>query len=116
MSKQQETKTGARRKFLTGAAAATADVLQRALAQLRVPRCTLAVGPMDGNTWRPYRFVVEPGTVALDPGACQCRALGRGTVIERAEHVREQSSRSRVRVGLAINSSQGRHNLALFVQ
>lgn len=23
--------------------------------------CTLAVGPLDGNTWHPYRFVTDPG-------------------------------------------------------
>lgn len=42
-------------------AAATA-VLQRALAELRQRGCTRAVGPMDGNTWRSYRFVTDPGT------------------------------------------------------
>lgn len=39
-----------------------ADVLQRALAMLRERDCTLAVGPLDGNTWRGYRFVAEAGT------------------------------------------------------
>ena len=29
---------------------------------LRSEGCTLAVGPMDGNTWHSYRFVTEPGT------------------------------------------------------
>ncbi len=29
--------------------------------RLRACQCTLAVGPMDGNTWRRYRFVTERG-------------------------------------------------------
>lgn len=36
-------------------------VLARAEAELRARGCTLAVGPMDGNTWRRYRLVTEPG-------------------------------------------------------
>jgi predicted N-acetyltransferase YhbS len=40
---------------------ATVAVLRRAAAELRVRGCTLAVGPMDGNTWRRYRLVTEPG-------------------------------------------------------
>lgn len=39
-----------------------AAVLQLALAKLREAGCTLAIGPMDGNTWRSYRFVTDPGT------------------------------------------------------
>jgi len=39
-------------------------LLARATEELKTRHCTLAVGPMDGNTWRPYRFVtagaVEP--------------------------------------------------------
>jgi GNAT superfamily N-acetyltransferase len=34
-------------------------VLQDALRRLRQHHCTLAVGPMDGNTWRSYRFVTQ---------------------------------------------------------
>lgn len=44
----------------TGAAAA-AMVLERACVVLRAKDCTLAVGPMDGNTWRRYRLVTEAG-------------------------------------------------------
>jgi L-amino acid N-acyltransferase YncA len=44
----------------TSEAAATA-LLGRAEAELRARDCTLAVGPMDGNTWRRYRLVTEPG-------------------------------------------------------
>jgi L-amino acid N-acyltransferase YncA len=45
----------------TTAAAATA-VLAQACARLRAQGCTQAVGPMDGNTWRRYRFVTEAGS------------------------------------------------------
>ena len=41
---------------------AAARLLRRATAVLQKQGCTLAVGPMDGATWRPYRFVIEPGT------------------------------------------------------
>lgn len=37
-------------------------VIQLALASLRSQRCSMAIGPMNGNTWRSYRFVVERGT------------------------------------------------------
>lgn len=40
---------------------ATAALLKRAERQLSAQGCTRAVGPMDGNTWRRYRFVTEPG-------------------------------------------------------
>lgn len=50
--------------FAANQPAAAREVLGRALAVLRAQGCTLAVGPMDGNTWRRYRFVtggsVEP--------------------------------------------------------
>lgn len=36
-------------------------VLDRACAALASAGCTLAVGPMDGNTWRRYRFITERG-------------------------------------------------------
>ena len=48
--------------FQATSATATATVLERAAERLRAERCTLAVGPMDGNTWRKYRFVTDPGT------------------------------------------------------
>ena len=35
------------------------QLLDRACEELRANGCTLAVGPMDGNTWRSYRFVTE---------------------------------------------------------
>lgn len=37
-------------------------VLSAAGQHLREQGCTLAVGPMDGATWRSYRFVMEPVT------------------------------------------------------
>jgi len=36
-------------------------VLQHALRELKNRRCDIAVGPLDGNTWRRYRFVTERG-------------------------------------------------------
>ena len=42
--------------------AAAEVLLDEALARLRENGCTLAVGPMDGNTWRPYRFVTDAGS------------------------------------------------------
>lgn len=45
-------------------------LLESACDALRQHQCTLAVGPMDGSTWRSYRFVTDPGTeptFALEP-------------------------------------------------
>ena len=44
----------------TDAEYATA-VLQHACRELKNRRCAIAVGPLDGNTWRRYRFVTERG-------------------------------------------------------
>jgi L-amino acid N-acyltransferase YncA len=41
---------------------AAEDVLTRATAELRAHGCTLAIGPMDGSTWRRYRLVTDVGT------------------------------------------------------
>lgn len=41
---------------------AAVEVLGRAVERLRAEGCARAVGPMDGNTWRRYRFVTEVGT------------------------------------------------------
>jgi GNAT superfamily N-acetyltransferase len=38
-----------------------AAVLAAAEQRLRDAGCTIAIGPMNGNTWRSYRFVVEAG-------------------------------------------------------
>jgi len=40
---------------------ASAALLEEGIRQLRENGCTLAVGPMDGNTWRRYRFVTDCG-------------------------------------------------------
>ena len=53
---------GAIGRFRADSAAATVSLLARACTALRAQGCTRAVGPMDGNTWRSYRFVTEPGT------------------------------------------------------
>ena len=37
-------------------------LLSLACEQLVGQGCTLAIGPMDGNTWQPYRFVTEQGS------------------------------------------------------
>lgn len=37
-------------------------ILRHACGELTAKRCTLAVGPMDGSTWRPYRLVTERGS------------------------------------------------------
>jgi L-amino acid N-acyltransferase YncA len=38
------------------------SVLRDALNLLEFAGCTIAVGPMDGNTWRRYRFIAERGS------------------------------------------------------
>lgn len=42
--------------------AAAQMLLARVLLELRGQDCTFAVGPMDGNTWRRYRFVTDAGS------------------------------------------------------
>jgi GNAT superfamily N-acetyltransferase len=37
------------------------QILRHACQQLAARGCTLAVGPMDGSTWRRYRFITERG-------------------------------------------------------
>jgi GNAT superfamily N-acetyltransferase len=39
-----------------------AALLEGAISNLRLHACTIAIGPMDGNTWRQYRFVTGAGT------------------------------------------------------
>lgn len=58
---------GAHRLGLVGHYAALSDdaaaaLLATACDRLREQGCTRAVGPLDGNTWRRYRFVIERGT------------------------------------------------------
>lgn len=47
--------------FAASDAPSADELLAHAVAQLCGRNCTLAIGPMDGNTWRRYRFVVERG-------------------------------------------------------
>jgi GNAT superfamily N-acetyltransferase len=46
---------------------AASALLAEATRFLRENGCTTAVGPMDGNTWRKYRFVVDPRAAAEPP-------------------------------------------------
>lgn len=48
--------------FATVSAAATQELLAAACAELRLHGAALAVGPMDGTTWRRYRLLTERGT------------------------------------------------------
>jgi len=43
-------------------AAASSQLLDHACAELAARGCTLAVGPMDGNTMQKYRFIIERGS------------------------------------------------------
>jgi GNAT superfamily N-acetyltransferase len=43
-------------------AAAAATILEAACGELAARGCTLAVAPMDGNTWRRYRFLTDRGS------------------------------------------------------
>lgn len=52
---------GAIGAFSADSAEAAVAVLGEAEERLRAQGCTLAVGPMDGNTWRKYRLVTETG-------------------------------------------------------
>lgn len=45
--------------FYAGSEAAAVCALEAAWRRLREAGCTVAYGPMDGNTWRRYRFAVE---------------------------------------------------------
>ncbi len=47
--------------FYSDSQSATKQLLDYACDVLRQAGCTLAVGPMDGNTWRYYRFISERG-------------------------------------------------------
>jgi L-amino acid N-acyltransferase YncA len=53
--------TGAIGHYAATDAESGAAVLQHACSELKNRRCDVAVGPLDGNTWRSYRFVTERG-------------------------------------------------------
>jgi hypothetical protein len=48
--------------YAAESAEAGTRVLTDGCAQLAAHGCTLAIGPMDGNTWRSYRLVIERGS------------------------------------------------------
>lgn len=50
-------RTGCLGHFASSSPTASAALLEAAEARLREAGCTLAVAPMNGNTWRSYRFV-----------------------------------------------------------
>ncbi|MBI4346149.1 MAG: N-acetyltransferase [Elusimicrobia bacterium] len=52
---------GAIGHFAAGTESAALAVLEEACRALRARGCTLAIGPMDGNTWRRYRLLTERG-------------------------------------------------------
>jgi ribosomal protein S18 acetylase RimI-like enzyme len=47
--------------YAAASASAGEDILDRACDELRAKGCSLAVGPMDGTTWRRYRLVTQRG-------------------------------------------------------
>lgn len=53
---------GAIGHYAASDAAAAAVLLARASSVLAEAGCATAVGPMDGNTWRRYRFIVDRGS------------------------------------------------------
>jgi predicted N-acetyltransferase YhbS len=55
-------KLGVIGEFAAASEHAALEVLAAATGRLRTEGCTLAVGPMDGNTWRKYRLVTAAGT------------------------------------------------------
>lgn len=92
----------------TGAEAA-ARVLEEACTVLRAKGCTLAVGPMDGNTWRRYRWVTEMGnepTFFLEPANPSdwpgwWRAAGFGSLAEYYSAASDDLETRDVRLGEA---------------
>jgi GNAT superfamily N-acetyltransferase len=61
---------GAIGHYAAAHAGAGAEILAHACARLQAAGCTVAAGPMDGNTWRRYRFIVDRGAepaFALEP-------------------------------------------------
>ena len=61
------------------------SLLEHACRELAQQGCELAVGPMDGNTWRSYRFVTERGTARpffLEPDNPRVLAFEFGNGVE----------------------------------
>lgn len=55
--------TGAIGHYASADDEAASALLDAAIARLREHGCSVAIGPMDGNTWRRYRFVTGDGSV-----------------------------------------------------
>lgn len=53
--------TGAIGHYAATDAKSAAAVLEHACRELKNRGCNIAVGPLDGNTWRSYRFITERG-------------------------------------------------------
>lgn len=56
---------GAIGHYAVANAEAAKQILEHACKELGDRGCTMAVGPMDGNTWRRYRFITDRGTEPL---------------------------------------------------
>lgn len=56
-------KVGAIGHYAAANEGAALELLGEAVARLRANGCTIAIGPMDGNTWRRYRFVTGAGSI-----------------------------------------------------
>jgi len=54
-------RTGVIGRFSASTETEASAVLARACDELKARGCTLAIGPMNGNTWRSYRLVTEAG-------------------------------------------------------
>ena len=59
--KHEQARVGTIGHYAAANDAAAKAVLLEAQKCLREAGCTLAIGPMNGNTWRSYRFVTEQG-------------------------------------------------------
>ena len=60
-------KTGAIGHYASADDEAGAALLEAAVERLRERGCAMAMGPMDGNTWRSYRFVTGGGSSSPEP-------------------------------------------------
>jgi hypothetical protein len=58
----QDQRVGVIGHYASASSEAASAVLTAATEELRKQNCTIAIGPMDGNTWRRYRFVVDAGS------------------------------------------------------
>jgi len=55
-------KTGLIGSYQAANDAAAADLLSQSCALLKEQGCTVALGPMDGSTWKSYRFITKRGS------------------------------------------------------